>query len=314
MRATICRLFSLVPCVILACSGSDSAAVEEVQEGDSRGSEVSDLAGNVDLLPGVDLVDSADVAEPADLVAVPGQRCSQGNRIGTVAVMRNSWGPTVDVWASIADRPAIVGNEATLSDDACTFFQQESPGFCEPGCAWDESCDASGSCVPQPVPATDVVLTLEGGGDSQVFAPRAGSTWGTLELQGDSFSAEVKWGKYTVTLEDTPVADLLADLSVALEGSDRPDGLAISWTPAPTGALVFTHIPINHHAGGPTYTECAVDAAVGSMHVPGEMLKPLAVSTGLEFQGVDHVRFAAAQTPDGCVEFRFGASQQVSPM
>jgi hypothetical protein len=173
--------------------------------------------------------------------------------------MRNSWGPTVDVSASIADRPDIVGNEATLSDDACTFFQQEIPGFCEPGCAWDESCDASGSCVPQPVPATDVVLTLDG-------------------------------------------------------GSDSPDGLAISWTPAPTGALVFTLIPINHHAGGPTYTECAVDAAVGSMHVPGEMLKPLAVSTGLEFQGVDHVRFAAAQTPDGCVEFRFGASHQVSPM
>jgi len=41
------------------------------------------------------------------------------------------------------------------------------------------------------------------------------------------------------------------------------------------------------------------------------MLLPLAVSTGLEFQGIEHVRFAVAETPLGCVEFRFTIFQHV---
>jgi len=71
------------------------------------------------------------------------------------------------------------------------------------------------------------------------------------------------------------------------------------------GSHVYTLIPINHHAGGPTFTRCVVDAAQGSFLVGEAMLKPLAVGTGLEFQSIAHVRFAAAETPKGCVEFRF---------
>ncbi len=67
---------------------------------------------------------------------------------------------------------------------------------------------------------------------------------------------------------------------------------------------MFTHIPINHHAGGPTFTECWVEASVHTLQVPGAMLVPLAVETGLEFQGVEHVQVAAAETPAGCVELR----------
>jgi hypothetical protein len=43
------------------------------------------------------------------------------------------------------------------------------------------------------------------------------------------------------------------------------------------------------------------------------MVNPLAVVTGLEFQGVDHVHLAAAVTPMGCVEFRFGKHLDVWP-
>jgi hypothetical protein len=35
------------------------------------------------------------------------------------------------------------------------------------------------------------------------------------------------------------------------------------------------------------------------------MLLPLAVDTGLEWQGMEHARFAAAETPSGCVEIRY---------
>ena len=47
------------------------------------------------------------------------------------------------------------------------------------------------------------------------------------------------------------------------------------------------------------------------MHVDGDMLTPLAVVTGLEFQGLEHQRVAAAETPLGCVEFRFTTKQYV---
>jgi hypothetical protein len=43
------------------------------------------------------------------------------------------------------------------------------------------------------------------------------------------------------------------------------------------------------------------------------MIDPLAVSTGLEFQGVEHMFVAAAQTPQGCVDFRFGRQIMVLP-
>jgi hypothetical protein len=51
-----------------------------------------------------------------------------------------------------------------------------------------------------------------------------------------------------------------------------------------------------------------VPASAGALHVDGSMLLPLAVATGLEFQGMDHVRFAAAETPAGCVEIRMMVS------
>jgi hypothetical protein len=39
---------------------------------------------------------------------------------------------------------------------------------------------------------------------------------------------------------------------------------------------------------------------------------PLAVATGLEFQALQHVRFAAVDTPTGCVEVRMTRTQYVN--
>ena len=64
--------------------------------------------------------------------------------------------------------------------------------------------------------------------------------------------------------------------------------------------------------GGLTFTECAVPASSGALHIDGAMLQPLAAVTGLEFQGVEHVRFAAASTPAGCVELRYETQQYTS--
>ena len=68
---------------------------------------------------------------------------------------------------------------------------------------------------------------------------------------------------------------------------------------------VRNHDLVNELMGGLTFTECAVNASSGSLHVDEAMLTPLAVVTGLEFSAVYHTRFAAAQTPLGCVELRY---------
>ena len=116
----------------------------------------------------------------------------------------------------------------------------------------------------------------------------------------------------TATVEETQVPGALTDMTATLGGSyDVPESIDLSWTPDGGDSHVFTHIPINHHAGGATFTECQAEMSAGSIHVDAPMLKPLAVATGLEFQTVDHVRFAAAETGRGCIEFRFVQHQFV---
>jgi hypothetical protein len=97
----------------------------------------------------------------------------------------------------------------------------------------------------------------------------------------------------------------LAGYSLNIAGTNEaPETVTVAWAPDGSDAHVFTHIPINHHAAGPTFTECTVPASAGGFVVEAPMLVPLAVVTGLEFQSVQHVRFAAANTAVGCVEFR----------
>jgi len=119
----------------------------------------------------------------------------------------------------------------------------------------------------------------------------------------------VSWGETEVELEAMPVASgELADVAIDTESDeyDMPGALDATWQPADDGAFVRSRIPINHHAGGPTFTECRAPTSAGAFHADANMVNPLAVQTGLEFQGIDHVFIAAARTPQGCIEFRFG--------
>ena len=43
------------------------------------------------------------------------------------------------------------------------------------------------------------------------------------------------------------------------------------------------------------------------------MIDPLAVVTGLEFQGLQHVQTAAIDLDEGCVDVQYGVNQYVSP-
>ncbi len=246
---------------------------------------------------------------------MPGARCVPASRIGLVQIYGYpAPTTTVEASASINDRvdPWMPGPK--LTDASCSFFQEADPAFCDP-CPSGQLCAPDATCQALPVPVGDLVLTLSAGGASQAFEADGSSSgaWGTVTLPGRAFAVELAWSGLTVTLLETAVPEALADATMTLAGAyDAPTALDLTWTPPAAGGSVFTHIPINHHAAGPTFTECTVDASAGALHVDGAMLAPLAVITGLEFQGIEHVRFAAADTPHGCVELRFQVHQYVN--
>jgi hypothetical protein len=279
---------------------------------DTGAGDAAEDTGNAPDTAAPDTGNPMDVAEPdagpgGTIEAVPGERCSLGARIGLVTISAYEGGP-LDASVVINDAPDVLQAEAVASDAACTFYEQLAPGFCD-ACPPDTLCDHTGTCkaYPSPVPAT---LRLVAGGESQTFEPQGGGqAWGPVTLPGRTFAVEVALGDLTIQLGETTVPEPLLALTGTLEGgSEAPTGLDITWTPQPDGGEVFTRIPINHHAAGPTATECSVPASAGALHVDGSMLLPLAVATGLEFQGMDHVRFAAAETPAGCVEIRMMVS------
>ena len=296
---------------------ADETAVTE----EAAGPEESVLAEPADVPTEGDAVEAsepfdAETEVPAQTVfaAVAGQRCTPATRIGEVVVQGQPGGTaSIDASAAIADRRNSWAPGAELSDAACTFFVQAPPAYCE-SCPADTLCAPDATCQAMPVPATDLVLVLSAGSASQTFvASGTNGAYGIVTLPGRTFSLEVSWSGLTVTLGDTTVPDELEGLSGTESGPwNAPTSLDLAWTPPAAGTSVFTHIPINHHAGGPTYTECLVPASAGSLHVDGAMLAPLAVVTGLEFQGIDHARFAAAQTPLGCVELSFRVQQYAS--
>jgi len=266
-----------------------------------------------------DTADATPDADPGDgdassgdlTIAVPGARCALDERVGLIEISAPAFGPNGYVSGAIADRPFPWYGAPELTTDACAFHRQATTAC--PACDADELCGRDGQCAPAPQNRTDVTLTLSAGDDTQTFTSdgTTGDVWGDITLAGGTLAAEITFAGHRVTLAATPFPAQLAGLAGTLAGGyDAPTSLDITWTSDPAGGVVFTHIPINHHAGGPTFTTCAVPASSGAMHVGEAMLTPLAVSTGLEFQGVHHLRFAAAETPYGCVELRITGGQQ----
>ncbi len=237
-------------------------------------------------------------------------RCADADRVGLVE-LRSDDG-YVSAYASLFDRPSPWLGPPTLADASCGFFEGPDESACS--CDLDFVCNFDGICVARPVGVVGLRLVLRAGDDEEVLRePQgAGTVGGVVTLPGTAFAVEVRGAAQVITLAETAVPGPLAGVSGSLTGTyDAPEAIDIAWDAPADGATVFTHIPINHHVGSRTFTECTVDANVGALHVDEAMIAPLAVSTGLEFQGISHVRFAAAETPIGCVELRLFSAQYV---
>jgi hypothetical protein len=72
-------------------------------------------------------------------------------------------------------------------------------------------------------------------------------------------------------------------------------------------------IPINHHIGGPTFTRCIALESEEGFTASAEMIDPLSVVTGLEFQGLSHEHAVAVQVDGGCVQLTSGTRVYVIP-
>ena len=246
--------------------------------------------------------------------AVLGKLCPVESLIGVVAL---SWSPTPYVQAELYDRTDPWIGKPELETPTCEFHHYTAGGC--PACDAGEVCSLTGSCVPERRSIKDAKLVLTADGAKREYAANAtlGGIYSMLDLgsAASSYAMTLSWGANVVNLAAMPVANgMLGNAAVMTEGDySNPGALDATWKPSAQGAFVRSRIPINHHAGGPTFTECAAPESAGAFHADAAMINPLAVQTGLEFQGLEHVFVAAATTPAGCIEFRFGARILISP-
>jgi hypothetical protein len=240
--------------------------------------------------------------------AVPGMRCALSERVGLIEI-RGAY-----LYATIYDRPNAAIGEPEIDGEVCDFHRAPTAGGACDACDYDvEICGAGNTCALAQHPVDDVVIDVIKGASSETFESddEGGSVYGELTLQSP-IGLEARWGTQMIALAEQAQPSGLTDPAGTLMGSyDMPESVDITWSGASAG-FVFTHVPINHHIGGLTFTECIVPAAEGEMHIDGEVLMPLADGTGLEFQGIAHVSFAAAQTDAGCVEIRYVTDQFIS--
>lgn len=267
---------------------TEDTGPEDTGPGDTDSGDTD--PGDTDVLPGT---------------VVVGERCPLLERIGEIGIWES--GTEAYLGGKVYDRPDPWYGPSEQETASCAFhrFSTLSCGECDDG----EVCGFSGECEPERRVDTSAVLEVSVNGVTQTFTADAvtGDLYGAVGLPSDRYTLTLTFGGQEVQVPELGLARGLVDLVVVAEGNSMaPGALDATWSAPSEGGRVSTLIPINHHAAGPTFTRCDVDASVGHFEADAEMLAPLAVITGLEFQGVEHMQTAAAYTALGCVDVRLG--------
>ncbi len=238
-----------------------------------------------------------ELPEDTQIYKPDGAFCSPETRIGHIAVQRYG-GSNATFYAQIYDTPSPwIGSPAQESED-CAHYSYESV-LCE-GCEAGQQCSVDGACVDAPRTLKDLELSVSADGQSTSHSADAqGLIWGQLALES-TFSFALS-GAVEVQSEEMVLPEPITPVVTSNGDYDKPGTLKVSWQGSTEG-WVQTVIPINHHANSPTFTACHSPADQSEFEVPAAMVDPLAVSTGLEFQGLEQGQFAAVETPAGCVQ------------
>lgn len=290
------KQLGLAVLLLLGCDDDPAAATDA--DGAVGQGDVGDAA--------LDSRDAVPEFSGPPTLATLGSRCLTHERMGLVTISGGPGGRFT--WGEIYDRPLPWIGPPVLTSAACGYHEPDLGCFCDDEA---EVCTYDTRCVAAPRILTEFSMTVEAGeetlhlegGDFMALSTRLAADTGpvALRLRGPGFDIQVPPMSVPPALRN-----LVAELD-GTGGSPATTGdLTLTWTPpSADDTVVWAQIDINHHVGGPTFTECVVDASAGAMEVPSALLAPLAVDTGLEFAGPFHLRFAAADTPFGCLEVRF---------
>jgi hypothetical protein len=283
--------------------GTPADAASSTDSGIRSDAEVAlDAAAGADAQTALDAGTSDAGVGPVQ--AVLDRRCRYDERIGLV-VVSNEGGGTRYLGLSLFDRPLPWLGPPELSDAACEFHRASQV---QCACSSDQVCSYQGVCVDPPMSVSEAEIVVSGLSGTQTM-----SGGGSITLDDDVLSLQLTAGPLDIEVSGMSIPDALINPSGVLTGDyDVPLAIDLSWQAPANSGQVHSHTDINHHVFEPTFTTCVVPAVAESLHIDGAMLQPLAVATGLEFQAIQHVRFAAAETAAGCVEFRFSRSEFVS--
>jgi hypothetical protein len=283
-------------CVALALAGCSDAGNhdDEAAEDESSTQGASEDSGT----------DTGTDTDAPPSVAL-GEVCPLAERIGAITVL-DSGGPLADLTATIYDKPDPWVGPPELANDTCAYHAF-APDTCG-SCSAPQVCAFDGTCVDPRLAYTDALLRVDDGDMSVELTPDAISGLFYASVASDAaLTFTLEFAGHTIELPAMSFAAPLPDLMRTLGGDDfNPESLDVTWTPREDDTRVSSVIPINHHAAGPTFTNCDVPASSGAFHADGDMLMPLAVITGLEYQGTMVSTTAAVDTPQGCIDVRLG--------
>lgn len=319
MRAsTLARLTSLVALgLAAACSDATTStdAAVPVDVGGASDAGVVDAGSLPDaaVLDGGAATDAAtaDAGTSTGAVTVTrGGRCAPERRRGSIAV--TDWGgPTRAIAWTLFDRPEPWIGAPASTTEACRFHRAYQ-GAC--ACSSTQACDHGGACVDYPAAAPAVTIVARGARDSQRFTgDGSGQAGGELTLPDVDVALRLEAPGLAVDVPALRMPDALEGLTGVLDGTyDAPRRVTLTWTPGAPGAFVYSLTRINHHVPEITFTDCRAPASAGRLEIEEAMLRPLAVSTGLEFQALELVDGASIDTPTGCIDVRFARMQFVN--
>lgn len=243
--------------------------------------------------------DPAETGETGEVSARAGF-CAPEQRIGSVRVERYGDGAVSSFTVQIQDTPHPLAAPAVLETEACSYHEY-TPGFCDGGCGAQQLCSPEGVCEDTPRNLKGLELTLWADGvESTHQANDQGLIFGQLGAE-TRFVFKVSGEGVDLESSELALPTALAAEVVSAGDYDAPGALSVSWE-GTSEATVHTDIPINHHAASQTFTGCQAPASAGGFQVPAEMVNPLAVHTGLEFQGLEFGSYEAIETPQGCVQ------------